>query len=411
MLTLHPQSAMEHLHARFVAAEGAGLRRGHRLRGDRGRPDVQGPHARPGPARPSRWPGRPIARRSRSPTTCRPGPLAVTAAAGSAKVAAGGAVRAGRRQGPGAHAPAQAGLSAGHPAQLAPRDAAPGRVRGPRPGDRRRRPGPGRLHVRRQPGGSREASARSTPAQAAIDQAQENLAEVSGPGIDLTETEPEQGPRAADRGVRGSSTRPRRPKVSARVVDPLRAEVVALLDRLYGVVPVASTPLFTFTPEEGAEPFDLTTMVLGPGRRAVRHRRGDQDRLPHRPQAPARPRPSSARARSRAARPSPSRASWPSVVATCSSSTPRTCCGAGAPSERRRQGHADRRRRSTAPASGATTSRPSGPSCATRSAASTTCTSSTRPRSRSARTRRPTTAAASRPRPAAGCRPRAPSTR
>jgi hypothetical protein len=47
-------------------------------------------------------------------------------------------------------------------------------------------------------------------------------------------------------------------------VDPLRADVVALLDRLYKVVPVRNTAVFTFTPEEGADPFDLTTMVLGP---------------------------------------------------------------------------------------------------------------------------------------------------
>jgi hypothetical protein len=33
---------------------------------------------------------------------------------------------------------------------------------------------------------------------------------------------------------------------------------------LYGVIPVRSSLLFAFAPEDGAKPFDLTTMVLGP---------------------------------------------------------------------------------------------------------------------------------------------------
>jgi hypothetical protein len=48
------------------------------------------------------------------------------------------------------------------------------------------------------------------------------------------------------------------------VVDPLREEVVAGLDRLYGVVPVSTSPLFAFEPEEGADPFDLRAVVRGP---------------------------------------------------------------------------------------------------------------------------------------------------
>ena len=59
---------------------------------------------------------------------------------------------------------------------------------------------------------------------------------------------------------------------------------------------------------------------------------------------------------------------------------------------------------STAPARGATTSRASGRTCATRLATCTTCTSSTRPSSRSSRTRRRPTAAASRARARRGWR-------
>ena len=39
---------------------------------------------------------------------------------------------------------------------------------------------------------------------------------------------------------------------------------MAGLDRLYGVINVASTPLFNFKPEEGAAPFDLKSVVWGP---------------------------------------------------------------------------------------------------------------------------------------------------
>ena len=48
------------------------------------------------------------------------------------------------------------------------------------------------------------------------------------------------------------------------MVAPLQRQVDAGLDRLYGVVPVASTDLYTFKPAEGADPFDLSAMVQGP---------------------------------------------------------------------------------------------------------------------------------------------------
>ncbi|HEV8698742.1 MAG TPA: hypothetical protein VGQ89_13690, partial [Candidatus Limnocylindrales bacterium] len=41
-------------------------------------------------------------------------------------------------------------------------------------------------------------------------------------------------------------------------------DVVAGLDRLYGMVDVTSTPIFTFKPAAGAAAFDLRTLVLGP---------------------------------------------------------------------------------------------------------------------------------------------------
>ena len=59
MVTLHPQSAMEHLHHRFLAADGTRQRRDDRVRGDRGRVDPRDADARPGPA------GRAAGRRAR----------------------------------------------------------------------------------------------------------------------------------------------------------------------------------------------------------------------------------------------------------------------------------------------------------------------------------------------------------
>jgi hypothetical protein len=61
--------------------------------------------------------------------------------------------------------------------------------------------------------------------------------------------------------------------------------------RLYGVVPVASSALFTFEPPEDGDPIDLTADRPRSGRRAVRPRRGHQDRLPDRPEARRRQRP------------------------------------------------------------------------------------------------------------------------
>ncbi len=48
------------------------------------------------------------------------------------------------------------------------------------------------------------------------------------------------------------------------MIAPLRAQAVAGLDRLYGVVPVASSPLFTFKVAGDAAPPDLSDMVRGP---------------------------------------------------------------------------------------------------------------------------------------------------
>jgi hypothetical protein len=100
--------------------------------------------------------------------------------------------------------------------------------------------------------------------QAAIDTARANLARVSGPGgIDLIEDDPEEALTLLTEAY-GALDAAEDAKFSSRVVAPLRARVVAGLDRLYGVVGVAGTTLFNFKPEEGAAPFDLKSVVRGP---------------------------------------------------------------------------------------------------------------------------------------------------
>lgn len=96
--------------------------------------------------------------------------------------------------------------------------------------------------------------------QRALESARDAIATVRGPGVDLIEDEPrralqlltgayEQLQVAEDAGM------------PERTVAPLRAQVAAGLDRLYGVVPVRSTTLFTFPETE--VPVDLTAVVRG----------------------------------------------------------------------------------------------------------------------------------------------------
>jgi hypothetical protein len=98
--------------------------------------------------------------------------------------------------------------------------------------------------------------------QAAIDKARDNVDQVSGPGIDLI-TDDRGEALALLTEAYAELDRAEDANVSSRVVQPIREEVVALLDRAYGVVEVVSTPLFRFRPAEGAAEYDLKTLVRG----------------------------------------------------------------------------------------------------------------------------------------------------
>ena len=261
MLTLHPQSAMEHLHHRFVAADGSGSDGAIAFEATevsstaRGRTLV--------PVRPSA----PLAGApDRSPIpladNVQAAGAAVSIAAGNARIAAGGAL----------------GRAVAWAQGLMPQR---------KPTYRRITPLASRRETQRRAalavlalvvvvgglglgvyafgssGSPEEAISSVNAGQQAVDAARADLAKVTGPGIDLVADDPSQALQLltdAYRQVKAAEVA----NVSATVVGPLRQKAVAGLDRLYGMVPVASTGLFTFIPAEGADPIDLRAMVRGP---------------------------------------------------------------------------------------------------------------------------------------------------
>ncbi len=260
MLTLHPQSAMEHLHARFRAADGAGsdgaiaFEATEVAQTSRGRTLVPVRPAEPLAGAPDRSPI-PLA------DNVQAAGAAMSAAAGSAREVAGNAVEriVARAQ-----------------------DLMPQR----RPAYRRVTPLASRRETQRRAamaiiallvvvgglalsvwafGGPRQQQAISSinAGQDALDAAKANLALVTGPGIDLVTDEPEEARRLLTEAY-AELDKAKAARISDRVIAPLRADVVAGLDRLYGVVEVGATDLFNFKPGEGQEPFDLVAMVRGP---------------------------------------------------------------------------------------------------------------------------------------------------
>ena len=85
MVTLHPQPAMEHLHHRFLAADGAGSDAMIAFEATEVGVDPPLADARPGPARRSRWPARRIARPIPLADNVTGGVAAVQASAGRAR--------------------------------------------------------------------------------------------------------------------------------------------------------------------------------------------------------------------------------------------------------------------------------------------------------------------------------------
>jgi hypothetical protein len=261
MLTLHPQSAMEHLHHRFVAADGTGSDGAIAFEATevsataRQRTLVPVRPAEPLAGAPDRSPI-PLADNVAAAGT------AVRAASSNAKTAAGGAFER---------------------VVVRAQDLLPRR----RPAYRRVTPLASRRETQRRaavallaflivfgglglgvwafaPGGTGTQAISSIDAgQHALELIRTNLNEVTGPGVDLIEAEPQQAEElltqayeqltvASSNGIRSAT------------LDPLREQTIAGLDRLYGVIPVATESLFTFKPKEDKPPIDLTAVVRGP---------------------------------------------------------------------------------------------------------------------------------------------------
>ena len=100
-----------------------------------------------------------------------------------------------------------------------------------------------------------------TAGEAALRTARNNLAEVFGPGVDLVDGDP---PKALEllTAAYQSLDQAADNQVPATTIRPLREQAVAGLDRLYGVVPVAAATVISFATSE--VPFDITDMILGP---------------------------------------------------------------------------------------------------------------------------------------------------
>jgi hypothetical protein len=261
MLTLHPQSAMEHLHHRFVAADGSGSDGAIAFEATevsstaRARTLV--------PVRPSA----PLAGApDRSPIpladNVQAAGVAVSAAAGNARIAAGGAVER-----------LVAWLQ----------DLMPQR----KPTYRRVTPLASRRETQRRAalavlalvvvvgglgigvyafggtGSPEDAISSVTAGQRALDAARQDLAKVTGPGIDLVADDPDQALELLTHAYEQIQAA-EDANVSEAVVGPLRQRAVAALDRLYGVIPVRTETLFTFVPEEGGDPVELRAMTRGP---------------------------------------------------------------------------------------------------------------------------------------------------
>jgi hypothetical protein len=260
MLTLHPQSAMEHLHHRFVAAEGSGSDGAIAFEAtevsstSRARTLVPVRPAEPLAGAPDRSPI-PLA------DNVQAAGIAVSAAAGNARTAAGGAIErvVARVQG------------------FMPRR---------KPAYRRVTPLATRRETQRRAalailalvlvvgglglavyafGGNtpKEAISSVNAGQKALDKARADLAKVTGSGIDLITDDPQQALQLLTDAQQQLDVAAGA-NVSASVIAPLKAQTVAGLDRLYSVVDVASTVLHTIKPVTGAPPTDLGAIVHGP---------------------------------------------------------------------------------------------------------------------------------------------------
>ena len=258
MVTLHPQPAMEHLHHRFIAADGTGSDAMIAFEAT----EVASTHKSRTlvPVRPAE----PLAGTpDRSPI-----PLADNVTGGVAAVQAS-AVRARSAAG---------SVLVGLVGRL--QDLLPHR----RTSYRRVTPAAAKREVQRRAavallafvvvvgllgasvylvgGGTNNAPLASlTAGEAALKTIRTNLGQVFAPGVDLVDGDPKKALELLTGAYQAIDTA-RKANVPAATIDPLAAQTVAGLDRLYRVVPVGAATIISFATSK--TPFDIQSMILGP---------------------------------------------------------------------------------------------------------------------------------------------------
>jgi hypothetical protein len=260
MVTLHPQPAMEHLHHRFLAADGSGsdamiaFEATEVASTSRSRTLVPVRPAEPLAGAPDRSPI-PLA------DNVSGGVAAMQVSAARARTAAGGVLASvvGRLQ------------------DLMPRR---------RAAYRRVTPAAAKREMQRraavavlafvvvlgglvgvvytlggQGGAGHDPLGSVTVAEGALRTVRANLAEVFAPGVDLVEGDPAKAMQlltTAYRAVQDAKAA----SVPPATLDPLRSQVVSGLDRLFHVVPVGSATVLAF--QSAKVTFDFSAMILGP---------------------------------------------------------------------------------------------------------------------------------------------------
>jgi hypothetical protein len=259
MVTLHPQPAMEHLHHRFLAADGSGsdamiaFEATEVASTHRSRTLVPVRPAEPLAGTPDRSPI-PLA------DNVSGGVAAVQASAARARTAAGGAF---------------AGLVTGL------QDLMPHR----RTAYRRVTPAAAKREMQRRAavavlafvvvlgglaglvytlgggGGPKEPLASVTAAEAALRTIRADLGQVFAPGVDLVEGDPGKAMQLLSEAYQAVDAA-KAANVPPATIDPLKAQVIDGLDRLFHVVPVDSATILSFAGSK--TPFDIGALILGP---------------------------------------------------------------------------------------------------------------------------------------------------
>ncbi|HLX35621.1 MAG TPA: hypothetical protein VKR30_10330 [Candidatus Limnocylindrales bacterium] len=96
--------------------------------------------------------------------------------------------------------------------------------------------------------------------QDALTAARNDLSQVSGPGVDLVDNDPTKAERLLKDALTQLATA-KAAGIAAVTLDPLRAQAVAGLNALYKMADVTDDPIFTFP---GSTPVDLKAIVQGP---------------------------------------------------------------------------------------------------------------------------------------------------